>query len=518
MRLLETPGYIQMGYFWGKNQHRQCSWLQYADDALIIANSLPHAQCLVRLFESWCDWAKMDIRLDKCLSFGAVMLNGNFAQILPNLHLKGKGMIPAVPLGGHFKYLGKIFDFPSLNSVPKEEFEAKLTSILAKISSLKIRSQTKLKIFSMYVPSQFNFELKIYNFPDAFLSGVVDRLCTKYIREWLEFPPSSCVTEWVSSPTGFCGLGIPTFAQRAARMQLTKRHLLQSSKNQCIRELWEASKAQNVRVDSLLEGNNIQQASSMLRKSQTKDSLDHFLGLKSQGLLSKVINETVTHKNILLWKQAIDSLPEHVFNFTRRAMMCQLATLHNLKIWNCATSNLCPNCGVDQTNKHVLSNCSSPDALARYTIRHNTILDIIAKWIVPKMKPNHSLFCDLRVPGARQVCDLFNGPRPDLAIVSSSAIVIGELTVCHETNMLHSREYKLNKYSNLESAKSSEFRDRKVLVHTIEVSTLGFVVAEPNFFKFGGIPNFDPPLIKELGKAAVLASRDIFANRGQCNN
>src|SRR6266516_3820702 len=441
--------------------------------------------------------------------FGWREVSTDFAQYW----LAGERAHPCCPFGRPFKYLGKIFHFKSLNSEPKKEFESKLEKILAKISSLKVRSQTKLKIFSQYVPSQFNFELKIYNFPDAFLSGVVDRLCTKYIREWLEFPPSSCVTDWISSPTGFCGLGIPTFAQRAARMQLTKRHLLQSSKNQCIRELWEASKAQNVRVDSLLDGNNIQQASSMLRKSQTKDSLDHFLGLKSQGLLSKVVNETVTHKNILLWKQAIDSLPEHVFNFTRRAMMCQLATLHNLKIWNCATSNLCPNCGVDQTNKHVLSNCSSPDALARYTNRHNTILDIIAKWIVPKMKPNHSLFCDLRVPGSRQVCDLFNGPRPDLAIVSSSSIVIGELTVCHETNMLHSREYKLDKYSNLESAKSSEFRDRKVLVHTIEVSTLGFVVAEPNFFKFGGIPNFDPPLIKELGKAAVLASRDIFANR-----
>src|SRR6266516_917781 len=61
--------------------------------------------------------------------------------------------------------------------------------------------QTKLEIFSRYVPAQFNFELKIYNFTDAFLSGTIDRLCTSHIREWLEFPPSSCVTEWASSPT-----------------------------------------------------------------------------------------------------------------------------------------------------------------------------------------------------------------------------------------------------------------------------------------------------------------------------
>src|SRR6267154_4465353 len=72
--------------------------------------------------------------------------------------------------------MGKIFDFKSLNSVPKKEFEVKLGKILEKLSSLKIRSQTKLKIFSIYVPSQFNFELKIYNFTDSFLSGVVEKL------------------------------------------------------------------------------------------------------------------------------------------------------------------------------------------------------------------------------------------------------------------------------------------------------------------------------------------------------
>ena len=124
----------------------------------------------------------MDIRLDKCLTFGAVMHKKRFEQILPNISLAKKGVIPAVPLGGHFKYLGKIFDFQSLNAVPKKEFEAKLKSILATISSLKVRSQTKLKIFSRYVPSQFNFEMKIYNFTDAFLSGTIDRLCTMHIR------------------------------------------------------------------------------------------------------------------------------------------------------------------------------------------------------------------------------------------------------------------------------------------------------------------------------------------------
>jgi len=137
----------------------------------------------------------------------------------------------------------------------------------------------------------------------------------------------------------------------------------------------------------------------------------------------------------------------------------------------------------------------------------------MAKWIVPQLKSNQTLYCDLRVPGARPVCDLFNGFRPDLAIVSSSKIVVGELTICHETNLQQSRDYKLRKYSNLEAARAGEFKSRSVLVHTIEVSTLGFVVAEPNFFKNGGIPQFDIPLLKELTKKAILCSRSIYNNR-----
>src|SRR6266516_6712925 len=95
--------------------------------------------------------------------------------------------------------------------------------------------------------------------------------------------------------------------------------------------------------------------------------------------------------------------PEHVFNFARIAMMNQLPTLHNLKLWSCSLTNLCPKCGKDQTNKHVLSHCSSPDALAQYTNRHNQIIELMAKWIVPQLKSNQFRYCDLSVSVSRAV-------------------------------------------------------------------------------------------------------------------
>ena len=246
---------------------------------------------------------------------------------------------------------------------------------------------------------------------------------------------------------------------------------------------------------------------------QASESSSHFLGLPAQGILAKTVREAVLPKNIQIWKQALDSLSTYDHNFARKAMMSQLPTLHNLKIWNCSLTNKCPKCGEDQTNKHVLSNCSSHDALARYTDRHNRILEIIAKWIVPQLKTSQLLYCDLSVPGAYSVCDLFNGVRPDLAVVSPNKIVVGELTVCHETNLIKSRDYKLNKYSNIEAARASEFCNRPVRVCTIEVSTLGLVVAEPDFFKISGLPPFDHRLLKELATVALALSKAIYHNK-----
>ena len=100
-----------------------------------------------------------------------------------------------------------------------------------------------------------------------------------------------------------------------------------------------------------------------------------------------------------------------------------------------------------------------------------------------------------------------------MAIVFPSKIVVGELIVCHETNVQNSRDYKLRKYANLGDARASEFRCRAFSVHTVEVSTLGFVIAEPNFFKLGKIPPFDTQITKNLAKAAILATKSIYDKR-----
>ena len=122
-------------------------------------------------------------------------------------------------------------------------------------------------------------------------------------------------------------------------------------------------KGPNIKGDSMLESFDFKKANTILQDFQAKESLAHILRLKFQRVMAKTVSETVLPKNIQLWKQVMDSLPERVFNFARKAMS-QLPILHNMKLWNCSSTNLCPSCGLDQTNKHVLSHCSSPAALA----------------------------------------------------------------------------------------------------------------------------------------------------------
>jgi hypothetical protein len=130
-----------------------------------------------------------------------------------------------------------------------------------------------------------------------------------------------------------------------------------------------------------------------------------------------------------------------------------------------------------------------------------------------KLNGAANLYCDLAVVGTRYISDLFNGVRPDLAIVNSSRIDVCELTVCHETNFKSSRNYKINKYANISSARSCLVENHLVTVNTIEVSTLGFVIVDPNFLKEWDLPKFSNELLSDITKSAILASHDIYGKR-----
>ena len=75
-----------------------------------------------------------------------------------------------------------------------------------------------------------------------------------------------------------------------------------------------------------------------------------------------------------------ESMPQHIFNFARKALIQHLPTASNLFRWKKIGKNAVY-CNGFQSNKHVLANCSAVVSLERYTRRHNNILQLLAEWI-----------------------------------------------------------------------------------------------------------------------------------------
>ena len=206
------------------------------------------------------------------------------------------------------------------------------------------------------------------------------------------------------------------------RLQLSKRNALKNSPNENIRDLWSDTSYKNVRADSLLLSNGGKKAKQTLITSQLEEASNHLQGLPYQGNSIKTVTENISKKYIEQWSKLVETLPGFMFNFVRKAFQSQLPTRANLVRWGRASSNLCPLCNAVQSNKHVLSNCSNPTVLSRYTEKHNRILLILTTWLQAKADKETYIFADLN--GFPPTSDLFNSVRPDLVIRKEKKICV----------------------------------------------------------------------------------------------
>ena len=86
-----------------------------------------------------------------------------------------------------------------------------------------------------------------------------------------------------------------------------------------------------------------------------------------------------------------------IFNFSWKALLQILPTTFILFRWNRSPHPFCTLCAssIPQTNKHVLSNCRSVAALHRYTIRHNSILEILVQCLRSSVTSDLLVYADL---------------------------------------------------------------------------------------------------------------------------
>ena len=104
-----------------------------------------------------------------------------------------------------------------------------------------------------------------------------------------------------------------------------------------------------------------------------------------------------------------------------------------------------------------------------------------------------------------------------MAFVSNHKVYVLELTVCHETNMINSRDYKLNKYKDLDKSKAEIIKTHDITVPTCEVSALGFLHLDMEAIKLIGISKCENNFRDELTSLVISDSFNIYIKRNTTN-
>ena len=165
-------------------------------------------------------------------------------------------------------------------------------------------------------------------------------------------------------------------------------------------------------------------------------------------LLLLLIN-IITIIILLLWHKVSLRLPNNIYNFCRRFLVLILPTKGNLKTWNIIENSTCDLCKrKSETQHHIVSNCQTAAVEKRYLRCHNSVLCTFANYIPTIGQNNSKVYVDdiedFPSPG-----QLFASSRPDLVMVLGDVYYVFELTVCFETNLIKSNEYKTRKYDEL---------------------------------------------------------------------
>ena len=344
---------------------------------------------------------------------------------------------------------------------------------------------------------------------------MLDSKISNAVRDWMELPISSCVSEILSLPTSRGGLGIPSLKETAEKLRLGQRFKLQSSMDDEMRVLFEMTSDQNRKIDDVIHSNSSRsKALQQMKEDHTRACFEHIGSLNIQGRIISSISEHLKRSEISRWTKELDKLAAPLFNFVRKAIVQQLPTAANLVRWGKSIDPLCPLCkNSSQTNKHVLSNCGLSTALDRYKKRHDAILRILGEWITNHTKPDCEIFVDLHVEQFKPLSNIFQTLRPDIAILNARGIVTLELTICHETNLAKSKDYKSSKYADIQSDTNIAYSDLKIQNYTIEITTLGLISDCSEFCKNNLVSLFPDEISSQLSISAISNSFEIYCNR-----
>ena len=155
-----------------------------------------------------------------------------------------------------------------------------------------------------------------------------------------------------------------------------------------------------------------------------------YMYIKSANLCvisNKIIITNYYYYYYSIWSEAQSHLPKNIYNFTIRYINNSLPTRKNMARWGLSQSPDCSFCLNPESLLHVVAGCQQ--YLDRFTWRHDSILNFIAKSLQPVINVHSSLYADVNGFLNPSIITGENY-RPDLLfLIQSKCLYVLELTL-----------------------------------------------------------------------------------------
>jgi len=138
---------------------------------------------------------------------------------------------------------------------------------------------------------------------------------------------------------------------------------------------------------------------------------------------------------------------------------------------------------------------------------------MIVMWMRSVVSSEQEVLADLPDSSNKSTAKLFHTFRPDIAVCDSSSVNVLELTICHETNLNKSKQYKLDKYRSLANYGTALTTGKLISCYSIEISTLGFISSCDDFTKANKIPGLPVELKQSIIRSVLSSSFRIYCSR-----
>ena len=364
--------------------------------------------------------------------------------------------------------------------------------MLTAIDETPVTRQQKLRLFKHGVCPRLSWPLVVEDFPITWLERHLQPLATKALKKWAGLTSSSN-TSILFLPAKKGGLAIPSLVSLHKKLQVTKMVQLLTSRDPGVRKaanlrLAEEEARQRLKfrpaamVNSILTQEPSKSrraltgaAKTFLAEEEDEERHQALCQLPAQGEMARVWGNTCSSQ--VLWARAVQDLPPEPMSFVLCASLDSLPTNANLHKWGKKPTAACHLCrGARQTLLHVLNNCPMAMELRRYSMRHDTVLEIIADFIRSHLPSNFFITIDSPSEPYRFPHHIIpTNLRPDMVWWSDKKreLWLFELTVSYEPLVADARARKRAKYHDLvEAGSAAGYRTELI---TVEVGSRGML-------------------------------------------